>query len=579
MKKILIWCLALVLCLSMTACLSEDKETGKNENQSSEAAGDSATDKALALYEKYKDLLEMLEKENYQGAISHLAGIVADKNKQEQGDAPSLLKEMYGEWYLYKQNSGENAVAIVSFEDDGTCRLGDKELSWVISGENEKSVTLKIYEDGESRYSATMSLSDYSNQLCVSLYDSKDSKNNGTYYHHSIFNLMGGWWKQLDTTEEVKDNSFNLYPRNQVSFADVAYKQNLITYDDECVELTLYLDNVKKPAYYLTLRFRDGYPLMEVQDYESGAVTLYYRDESGRVDTWPEVLYSRAVKALKDTADGYGTWIEWPEEKSLTHNETLAYALDLFKQCGDYKDSKERVTKFTILENKLVEINEVRVDNLGNVSNNDYATYKYDKWNNRYYTSDYESNRLYFGKKENRTRFEYEFNGTGQITKIYQGSPTSASAIMTPEYDADGNMISLRVQTNSGEYTNYFTYEAGKLVSAKYYTVDSPEEVMHYRDFVYDGAGRLIEESGYLDWRYDYRCTYTYDNDGNLIEENYEFKYEYSDTTETEKRVHTYDSEGNRVSSTIEEGPKSNYQSRELSYVYETLYFYEFDAE
>lgn len=564
MKKRWIFLVVLMVCLAFTACSGADSETTK---------------KALSMYEKYGDLLEMLEKENYQGAISHLAGLVAEKNKEEQGETPSLLTQVFGGWYLLEEGAGGNAFAQVSFAEDGTCRLGEKELSWVKSGEGDDYVNMRIYEAGEVKYTASFSLTEYSNVMSLNISVSGDSTYNGTYYRHSIFNFMDGWWRVLDTSLEVKDREFDIYPRSNVAYGDVRYMQNVISYDDEKMEISLYRENMEKPEYHLTMTFRGDYPIMEVKDYASGEVVLYYREESGKSDTWPEVLYGRAIKVLNDVADGSGAWVDWPEDKSLTHNEALAYAMDLLKQCGDYKDSADRIAKFTVLEDKLVEIIQEKIDNLGNVSSNQYAKYQYDKNNNRYYTYDLLAERLYYGKFSSRDGFEYEYDANGRIVKIYDGSATRMEAIITPAYDADGNMISIYIQTNSGEWINYFTYENGKMTSAKYYEINKPDEVKWFLNFAYDDDGNLISEEGLLDYNYHYQRNYIYDEVGRLIREEYEYQQEFFDKKKTtETYVHTYDSEGKLIATSIEVSNSTN-KSLTLSYVYDTLYFYEFEAE
>ena len=295
-------------------------------------------------------------------------------------------------------------------------------------------------------------------------------------------------------------------------------------------------------------------------------------------------------------------------------NAAREYLYKEFEACGDYEDSAEILSRFTVLPDMLTSITNTRTDNLGNVSERTYASYKYDEKGTSHDDPIWEL----LGISGYSDDFEYAYDDTDRIISVKLVDGKTVGAIITPEYDANGNIVKATIQTNDDTYTSTYTYDAqNRLISAEKYVCDS----LRYRNitpysytYSYNASGNLIKECySYTDDRDDYnerKTTYSYDAIGDLIKKSivynytfgsinqstkYEYEYEYEYDTnghlimmkETYTNftynikaitqfLYTNDENGRPISAELieTEDGKNSYASQILTYNYETLYFY-----
>lgn len=308
---------------------------------------------------------------------------------------------------------------------------------------------------------------------------------------------------------------------------------------------------------------------------------------------------------------------------TLRNNAALEYLYKEFEACGDYEDSAEILSRFTVFPDMLTSITNTTTDNLGNVKEGTYETYKYDEKG----TSQDDPILELLGISDWRLmwnhNFEYEYDEADRIISVKLMEDGTVEAIVTPEYDANGNVVKATIQTNNGTYTSTYTYdEQNCLIAAEKYKCDSWGDwnsTPRPYTYSYDANGNLTEESYSYNDSYEYTTTYSYDENGDLIkkvdvsyvyeyiyvydyvyayehEYVYDYEYEYdangylvmkketytenpgknSERQTITQFLYTNDENGRPISAELieTENGKNSYASQILTYNYETLYFY-----
>lgn len=251
--------------------------------------------------------------------------------------------------------------------------------------------------------------------------------------------------------------------------------------------------------------------------------------------------YQTVTWFLKNySPEGYSSIYDQRQEKSLSGNEALAFCYNELKDLegvdkwldSEYfsfeddvpTDRAALLNQFAIVENVLVKTTSTAMDNMGNENTSDYQTYFYDE------AGTLTMENLEWSAAEQRWEklitksgyYRYSYGEAGKITgiKITDREGTNTYAVVTPTYDAAGNMISESIVDNNGEYL--FTYS-------------------------YDAAGNRIQMDYASDY-YDYSILYTYDEAGRIIQKDmYRYTYPINDIQHTdchEATVYTYDASG-----------------------------------
>ena len=379
----------------------------------------------------------------------------------------------------------------------------------------------------------------------------------------------------------------------------------------------------------------------DTNDTEDTANTIETTESTSDTTSTTETTESEEEKALKAIKSRYEKANEYLAEylekgyfrdddwKYYEDAAALEYLYKEFEVLGDYEDSAEILSRFTVLPDMLTSITNTRTDNLGNVTQNAYNDYYIDEFGRiSFYDSKYSydargtlteyNNPIvkFFGIAHYRYEYEYEYDEAGRIIKAKAIRWGAVEIIATPEYDENGNIVKAIIQTNEDTYTNTYTYDAqNRLIAAKKAMMDSYGIFFDPTSYTYryDEKGNLTEENYlYTDTReYQYQITYAYDENGNCTEMNYsgrtrslddyegKITYAYDEngyllemremftkdlgTSDEDQTIfqflYTNDENGRPISAELIEtvDGKNSYASQILTYNYETLYFY--DAE
>ena len=204
--------------------------------------------------------------------------------------------------------------------------------------------------------------------------------------------------------------------------------------------------------------------------------------------------------------------------------EALAWVYNTALELGDFEKAAEIASRFTLLENKLLELKFTHTDALGNLVEDSVIRYEYNEDGTvSYQSSDYYAPK---GMYETNGTPEETLNEKGQvITVTYKNSEGKINNIVNFTYNVDGSVATEEYKDSNGD-TCFITYtydETGKKIQATgvpYYTHVSAETMTV--TYHYDDAGHLVQEVGVRDeegsstWMYEKHREYTYDAAGNL---------------------------------------------------------------
>lgn len=205
--------------------------------------------------------------------------------------------------------------------------------------------------------------------------------------------------------------------------------------------------------------------------------------------------------------------------------EALAWVYNTALELGDFEKAAEIASRFTLLENKLLELKFTHTDALGNLVEDSAIRYEY----NEDGTVSYQSSDSYMPAGMYRTNGtpEETLNDKGQVITItYKSGDGKVNNIINYTYNEDGTVATEEYKSANGDMYNIaYTYdENGKKIQATGvpYNEYGGEQTMTVTYF-YDEAGRLVKESGVEDnpsgsrWYNEKVKEYSYDAAGNMI--------------------------------------------------------------
>lgn len=193
-------------------------------------------------------------------------------------------------------------------------------------------------------------------------------------------------------------------------------------------------------------------------------------------------------------------------------------------------DRAALLSRFAIVENKLIRTTRSTIDNMGNENTDDNSSWFYDENGALVveYLSWYDAQMRWEGLYSQNGYCRFTYNDAGVITetRITDRENESVYAVIVPTYDNAGNLITETITDNNGEYV--FSYS-------------------------YDSNGNCTQMD-YSDKWYDYSVVYTYNDQGQLIQKDryiYDeyMEYRYVDVLKT--TVYTYDASGKLESAEI----------------------------
>lgn len=486
-----------------------------------------------------------------------------------------LLDQIAGQWHADTSYEYHPSVTI---NEDGTCSIDDETLSWTASYWNNenRSLSLNIFDVEAVRYYISFDLYDSDvMRMCINDADYNDSC---TLYRAPLISvLMNGNWCDFAYGETQVSEFYFSNDYCSVNWDDHDWK--LVSCEEDKLTATISEEDSSEVKYELTLTMEGEYPQIALLDCASGETWLYYCSNLGYDETNPEANYQLAVYNLSILENDGSFWVEESEEW-IYDNEGYTYVYQMFQSLGDYKDSADYLARFTIHPNMLTGVDVEYTDNLGNVDEGYLSEYEYDANGNLIYATGSDIREKYcISSSYVYGDMYFEYDEAGVISQILIGySNTDLKARCTPTYDANGNMISLQIQTNSGETTATFTYDdQNRLIHAiGPYTYSGDPQTITY---TYDAAGQLVQKTrSWTDWWvYEEVTTYTYAN-GVLKEAVTAYSQTDSwsgTTTITSTFTYTCDEQGNPLTvSYTTDDPSYNYASQVRTYTYEDLYFY-----
>lgn len=204
--------------------------------------------------------------------------------------------------------------------------------------------------------------------------------------------------------------------------------------------------------------------------------------------------------------------------------EALAWVYNTALELGDFEKSAEIASRFTLLENKLLELKYTHTDALGNLIEDNTVRYEY----NAAGSISYQSSDSYMPAGMYRTSGtpEETLNDKGQVITItYKSGDSKVNNIINFTYNEDGTVATEEYKSANGDmYSIAYTYdESGKKIQTTGvpYNEYGGEQTMTVT-YYYDEAGRLVKESGVEDnpsssrWYNEKVKEYTYDAAGNM---------------------------------------------------------------
>ena len=553
MKKIVSLILCAVMLLSLAGCGEEAR-----------------------LYEKYADIITMMEAEDYTGVMAVVSAKLVEQ-QNEGKERPELVKVMEGDWFLTSSDY-VSAPEQFNLRQDGTCTVSGKEMLWLERGSGDTDFNGVIMDSGEYKYCFNFRM-DAENlsmpyvELWTCQVDGESvysDKHVGSYRNHPQYTMVTKWWRILDGDEGM-DDGFDIYSGN-IWYNEVDYQWKITSAANEMpVVITAVADNGTDATLSFSLEERDGHYVMNVVDDATGNSALYYHEEYGYEASWPEYNYPKVIKQLKNHLKGYSLWIE-ELEKSLSNNEAREYLYQQFVKLGDYKDVQDYIARFTIVPSMLSKVVQQTTDQLGNVSNSTQATYFYDE-TGRMIQGDGAEMIEKFGIYEDWNDFFLEYDAAGKVSGI-KISNNPVTAVCTPTYNAAGQLETMQVQRTDRQYTSTFTYDdQGRLIQLDLPYGGTDDYNNYVYTYTYDEAGHMTQKiktryKGYYQYVYDY----TYE--GDVVTQVVE-SYLYRDKLDyTVTYVYTNDAQGRPISATVTTTQSSaTYAAREIVYQYNDLYF------
>lgn len=529
------------------------------------------------LYEKYSGIIDSLEAEDYAGAMSQVAGLAQQAMEAGKEPQPEPQQVLCNRWYAYSMND-ENAPAEFTVNADGTCTVGGESMTWMVNYSGENSVEAVINNGSENLYyvycrrnedAAVMSYCEI--YTCKNTeYGITSDRQLATYMADPLAGTLIREWRLLEGDEEFTSNYLYIY-RGSLSL-NSSFNW-VITSEKGGDTLTAHADSDSTDEQYtLVLAQRDGHYVLTVTEDTTGASALYYCEEYGYEQTWPEAIYGTAMRYLNNYLSNGSFWVD---DQHYSENKALAWLYQNFSQAGDYKQSGEYLQRFTVLPSLLTNVERINTDQLGNENKSTLLSYTYDE-NGRITVargSDFMETTGVNGGSYTPQQLAYD--DAGKLSSVTLGNINgTVEGIGTPTYDENGRLASMHVQKTNGEYTATFTYDdQGRVIGLEIPKHTYNNDVVFA--YTYDENGVLVqkvktENEGY----YTYTTDYTYEN-GALKEQLVTYAYRYGDGYTT-KYVYTNDDQGRPLSAVITTtDPNSTYAAMRAEYTYEDIYFFD----
>lgn len=415
----------------------------------------------------------------------------------ENPDFVQPQTDIYGEWYANPEFGGEVYV----FNEDGTCIINGENCTWNVWVEEDNLIQLECSNGmwiEVANFESGMPMM-YCNGVSLVRYP-------------QLWEFCGYW-----ETDRGHGAGLDEY---EVQFFINGYTKIEVVQDGDA--LIFIADCTDGTQQSVRFSYADGYPLAEHTD-GNGNVTLYYRPENRPEIDYTELAYQDAVEKLEIAVNG--GYIRYEEGSNMVIDGCRAYAYlyGVFEELGDYKDSKEYLSRFKVIEDVLVK----RTENEETFTSNLKQYGEHDSLGRRISGMVMDTSEL--GFYITGYFYNYVYGEDGRISEIitHDGDVETPVAWGIPSYDENGNMTSLDITWISPDgvfsYTSVFTYdEFGRLLTKQ---IPEPKSfTTNYYWYYYDEDGKLIQvtkdriKNG-KEWPSSREIyEYIYDENGYLIE-------------------------------------------------------------
>ena len=247
---------------------------------------------------KYDQLIALLEKGEYQSAHYYIDSLQRKEQEENKKDdkKESQIAKLYGEWTVSSNYGNEDAFETVSFDKDGTCKIGKDSFKWRMTDEQDTYINVDVTEGEAKRYRVGLTLGNKEISLSLSEYEGENGMTNSIGDYRNL-----DFYDAVEITAENWDEYFELVDEGKFGeneFGEVTsfqYYQYLSLKEE-------YIDKFSNSLSKLVMELDFTYGKKGCQvDFESKKYTL---TDSYEVDTYERdsSIYSFNYSSYEDVA-------------------------------------------------------------------------------------------------------------------------------------------------------------------------------------------------------------------------------------------------------------------------------------
>lgn len=476
----------------------------------------------------------------------------------------SWFGELLTRWYARDEGS---AAQTVTLNGDGTVTLDGVACFWSVGDDwnnDENSIHLYLYD--EQGVFGVLEAESFGNGLYdFVFYDYATHRDYG-YDNHPLVNFLEiGSWESFDRHTMI-DNCIIL--GKESTTAEIAGVEYAVKFDTAASAETVTVNFLEgEDARYSALVFMDGeYPMVTLTDRQTEQQTLYYNSEFGYDEANADARYYAVVDLIYCYAGGDSRYT-LASGQTLDRDEVLSYIYEELTTLGDYSQSKEFLSRFTIVPDKLTGVIQYCTDYQGDVYEVPLSRYGYDR-----------NGTLVWGQGEdiiekygvNSAAVQYfTYDAKGKIAGVMTDDGQTRG---TPIFDSAGKLVGMHVQGQDTEYTTVYTYGTGHRVIRMGVSRSEYYYPLVY-EYEYDDEGRLITKR--VNQGNSFAATGAYTYEGNVLAKIVQTCWRDS-LPYTNTYTYTSDEQGRLLSADIATNdPHMDYAALEIKYIYEDLYFFD----
>ena len=545
-----------------------------------------------ALYDKYKDIVDSFENQSFDKTVEVLLQLGESYRKQEEKTAIHAC--FAGTYYLGGTPNGvTDAPATLEITENGV-KINGEEYSLLEKASGTEELQYWLYKCGEPKY--RLRLVKYKSyavpEIDLTYAEIRNGWTTATntigyYYDSQLYEGLLGSWRPFAS-------------KSASGVANITIKKESVSFEAPGTGSYPW-EPVKNHDGTVTVKFNEnatftvekrGDRYIGALDMGDGDVIYYYAYKFGYDFAWKEYVYVCAIdllnECLEDVAAGNRVgFYDKTEEGNEYYYENDAWKrlCEIFTYLGDYKDSADYLSRFTVFESVYTRADKISVDSLDNRFEYEVEEQAYNGLGKVASGNSEELFRLYGGS----SNLYFTYDETGKATTITDNSSWGDTILarITLTYDAAGKVIGGEYRTNDESYPMSYVYDAADRLIEN--TVWGSNGYRCQYTYTYDATGKLSEiamwkgydpDNGYKGWRET--TTYTYDANGfvaskKVVQESYN---EYNNTFTvdvTETYTYTCDASGRPISADYTWVHRIDGALNEkvtIVYTYSDLYFY-----